>query len=151
MKRKTKLAALVFLVATATLTFSQQSQTKPSPMVPAEIPGPQLIAWSQLQKPRPVSQPLPVDNGAPQAEEKTQRSANSASQEAPRQAPAAQTLTGMIVKDGDRYVLKVSSTNTYDLDDQERAQKYEGKQVKVAGALDAKGGTLRIISIELLS
>jgi hypothetical protein len=41
---------------------------------------------------------------------------------------------GTIVKDSGRYVLKVSgSSTTYELDDQDRAQRYEGKQVKVAG------------------
>ncbi len=55
------------------------------------------------------------------------------------------------MKDGSRYILKVSSSNTYELDDQDRAKRYEGKQVKVAGTLDAKGNSLHIISIELIS
>ena len=55
------------------------------------------------------------------------------------------------MKDGNRYVLKVSSNTTYDLEDQERARKYEGKEVKVAGVLDPRGNSLHIISIELIS
>jgi hypothetical protein len=70
---------------------------------------------------------------------------------APPQPPAAQTFTGTIVKDGTRYVLKVSSNSVYQLDDQERAKQYEGKQVKIAGTLDAIGNSLHITSIELVS
>ncbi len=39
----------------------------------------------------------------------------------------------------------------YQLDDQERAKQYEGKQVKIAGTLDATGNSLHITSIELVS
>jgi hypothetical protein len=62
-------------------------------------------------------------------------------------------LTGTIIKDGGRYLLKVSSssTTTYELDDQERAKRYEGKQVKVVGALSATGNSFHIVSIELMS
>jgi hypothetical protein len=80
-----------------------------------------------------------------------QQQPEQSAQEAPRQTPAAQTLTGTILKDGNRYVLKVSSSATYDLDDQDRAKKYEGKQVKISGALDAKGNSLHVISIALIS
>ena len=66
-------------------------------------------------------------------------------------SPAAQTFTGTIVKDGAKYVLKTSGTNVYELDDQERAKRYEGKQVKIAGTLDATGNSLHVTSIELLS
>ena len=69
----------------------------------------------------------------------------------PPRPPAAQTFTGTIVKDGSRYLLKVSSKDIYQLDDQEKAKRYEGKQVKVEGTLDANGNSLHITSIELLS
>ena len=55
------------------------------------------------------------------------------------------------MKDGGRYVLKVSSNSVYQLDEQEQAKQYEGKQVKIAGTLDATGNSLHITSIELVS
>ena len=143
MKRETRLGALVFLLTTP-LMFPQEVQSRPSPVPPSEILRVQLIAWSQLQKPQPMSQSAPSGAGQQSAQ-----SVDTPSQERP-QPPAAQTLTGTIMKDGNRYALKVSNT-TYDLEDQERAGKYEGKQVKVAGVLDPKGNSLHIISIELIS
>jgi len=144
MKRETRLGALVFLLTTP-LMFPQELQNRPSPVPPSEILRVQLIAWSQLQKPQPMSQSATSD-----AAQQSAQSVDTPSQERP-QPPAAQTLTGTIMKDGNRYVLKVSSNTTYDLEDQERARKYEGKQVKVAGVLDPKGNSLHIITIELIS
>jgi hypothetical protein len=145
------LAILVFLSATIPLTFAQDVKSQPSPLLP--ILGPQLIAWSHLQKPQPVPQPLPPkDRPAQQPNQQSdQQPAQSANPSVQPQPPAAQTFTGTIVKEGSRYVLKVSSDNVYQLFDQERAQQYEGKQVKIAGTLDATGNSLHITSIELVS
>jgi len=146
MKRETSLfATLGVLLVIAPLVFAQNLQTQPSPALPSDILGPQLIAWSQLQKPQPVPQPLPTPDRP------AQQPAQSANPPAQQQQPAAQTFTGTIVKDGSRYVLKVSSNSAYQLDDQDRAKQYEGKQVKIAGTLDANGNSLHNTSIELLS
>ena len=99
-------------------------------------------AWSELIVPLPVKLP-------PQSS--FLGSASHAAQEPAQSQPAAQTLTGTIVKDGGRYILKVSGSNTYDLDDQDRAQRYEGKQVKVVGTLSAPGNSFHVVSIELMS
>ena len=150
MKRETcLLAALVFVLGTVPLICSQDLQSQPSPVLPPDILGPQLIAWSQLQEPEPVPQPLPPpDRPVQQPDQQTAQPANPQAQP---QASAPQTFTGTIVKDGSRYILKVSSKNVYQLDDKERAQRYEGKQVKIEGTLDANGNSLHITSIELLS
>jgi len=37
---------------------------------------------------------------------------------------------------GEKVLLKTEDKAPYDLDDQERAQKYEGKKVEVVGTLD---------------
>ena len=142
MKRESiSLAALVFLLATVPPIFSQDLKGKPSPALPSQILGPQLIAWSQVQEPQPLTEPV---------RRADQQSAQTA-QEPPQQQPAAQTLTGTIIKDGNRYVLKVSNGTAYQLDDQDRAREFEGKQVKVAGTLDAKENSFHINSIELIS
>jgi len=126
----------ILLLTTGPLMFSQG---KPSPALPSDILGPQLIAWSQMQKPQPVTEPLlPTDRPVQQSERQ------------PGQA-AAQTLTGTILKNGSRYILKVSNSSTYQLDDQDRAKQYEGKPVKVSGTPDANGASFHIISIELIS
>ena len=65
---------------------------------------------------------------------------------------ATKVFTGKITKDGDRLVLKDSATNmTYQLDDQAKAKKYEGKDVKVNGSLDANSNTIHVDSIDSAS
>ena len=150
MKRKTNLIFIVsFVFSISSWMFAQDAQHSIEPAVPAQVLGPQLIAWSQFQKPQPVPQPLPPPDRPTQAAE-DQQPAQSASP-ADQQSPAAQTFVGKILKEDGKYVLKVSSTTAYQIFDQDRAKQYEGKQVKVAGQLDANGNSLHIVSIELMS
>ena len=147
MKRETgPLGILVFSLTTLPLVFAQDPQIQRSPALPPDILGPQLIAWSQLQKPQPVLQPLPPPDRPIQQPDL--QLANSA---AKQEQPTAPAFVGTITKDGARYVLKVSSHSAYQLDDQDRAKQYEGKQVKIAGTLDADGKSLHITGIELVS
>jgi hypothetical protein len=62
-------------------------------------------------------------------------------------AAAAKTFNGKIVKAGDKLVLTVADT-TYQLDDQQKAQDFLNKNVKVTGVLDASTGTIRVSAIE---
>jgi hypothetical protein len=144
MKRETSfLAVLVLLYASVPPIFAQDLQSQPGLAPPSDILGPQLIVWSQVQKPQPVPQSLPpLDRPMQQPTQ----SANPSDQE-----PAAQTFTGTIMKNGSTYVLKVSRDVTYQLNDQDLVKQYEGKQVKVTGALDAKEGRIQITNVELLS
>jgi Protein of unknown function (DUF5818) len=136
MKRETSLlSALAFLLVTVPLMFTQDPRSQPSAALPSDILGPELIVWSQ--KPQPVPQPLPA-----------------AERSVPDQQPeqtTAQEFTGTIVKNSGMYLLKVSSKNAYQLDDQEKAKKYNGKQVIIGGTLDANGRSLHVINIALLS
>lgn len=129
---------ILVLAASSLALHAQGVSHNSDPTTPSEILGPQLIAWSQVQRPQPLSQPTPSPSPVSQ-------------QHGQAQTPAAQTFTGTIMKDGDKYILKSAGTNVYELDDQERARQYEGKQVKVVGTLDASGNSLHVSSIELLS
>ncbi len=66
-----------------------------------------------------------------------------------QQQPAqeAQTFTGKISRKGDKYILR-SSYMTYDLDDQEKAKSFVGKDVKVTGTLDAQTNTIHVAEIQ---
>lgn len=60
MKRETSLlSALAFLLVTVPAMFTQDPRSQPSPVLPPDILGTQLIVWSQAQQPQPVPQPLP--------------------------------------------------------------------------------------------
>lgn len=62
-------------------------------------------------------------------------------------AASEKTFSGKIVKSGDKLVL-TGSDATYQLDDQQKAQDFLNKNVKVTGVLDASTGTIRISAIE---
>src|ERR1700704_3144568 len=156
MKRWTSLTPLPLLLITV-LSFAQ-SPAKPAPGQNEHVLGPQLIAWSEMQKPHPVpQQPQPI----PAPDAKTDQSPpapNSKSEPKDQQQPepeaqqsTAQSVNGTIVKVGGKYVLETPDNLAYQLDDQEKASQYEGKHVKVTGSLDRATGILHVKSVELMS
>ena len=96
--RKTSIVAAAGL-AFCPLVLAQETPKQHSPALPAEILGPPLVAWSQLQKPHPVSQPIPPPDRVGQ-----QPTGQPASSQAQRALPpdAAQTFAGTIVKESAR-------------------------------------------------
>ena len=157
MNRETSVRTTVaFLLGLAAAAFPQTPQTpsnverlaqiQTSAELPGSVLGPQLIVWSEIQKPQPMPQPLP-----PGEDPFGRRPSQQQPGQANSQERAAQTFTGTIVKDGDKYVLKVSAGMSYQLDDQDQAKKYEGKQVKIAGDLDTNSSTLHVASIQPVS
>jgi hypothetical protein len=120
MKRQV-LMAVSLAVVVAPLGLSQTAQ---KPRLP-NVPGKELVAWTQQQAPRPV-----------EGQYDTQKH------------PAAQTFAGMIVKSGEKYVLTSSDNVTYELDDQEQARRFEGKQVQVTGKLDKSSNMISVHEIK---
>jgi len=124
LKRAATLTSLLttfgVLSAIASLMLAQDLQSHPSPVLPSNILGPQLIVWSQLQKPQPLQ-------------------------------PAARMFTGTIVKDRGKYVLKVANGSAYQLDDQQEAGQYDGREVKLVGTMDENQHNVNVVSIELIS
>ena len=51
------------------------------------------------------------------------------------------------MKSGGKYVLKTDMGDTYQIDDQDKAQQFEGKQVKVNGSLDKSTSVLHVTDI----
>jgi hypothetical protein len=147
MNRRTTIFAGAVLAFTPFL-MGQEAQNQGRPGFPADVITPrELIAWTWMQQPRPVPQPLPPpDKPVPPAD--PQQPPNP---QAPSQEVQTQTFAGKIVKDGDRYVLKVSSSTAYQLDAQSNAKQFEDKDVKIVGTLDAGSNTIRVAKIELLS
>src|SRR5580658_6096667 len=145
MQRTTILAALAatwVLLSVTPLLLAQQIP----PALPSDILGPQLISWSQQQRPQPPPQADPQP-AQPPANPPTER-------------PEVRTYTGKIVKDlrTSKYVLKVAGDATYQLDDQNKPREYEGKEVKIigignlgSGNLDDSSHRIRVTSLELIS
>lgn len=151
MSRTTNLFAGLVLVVTP-FAFGQEAQ--PAPVFPADaLAAQQLIAWSRLQKPQPAPQPLPPrDTPVPAPDpQPDQQAKQPADPQSPQQEPATQSFTGKIIKDGGKYVLKVASNATYQLDEQGDVKQYENQNVKVIGSLNIGTNTIRVVKIELLS
>lgn len=63
-----------------------------------------------------------------------------------------ETFTGTIAKKGDEFVLTDDSSKmSYSLDDQQTAEKFAGKKVRVKGILDAVNNTIRVQIIEIVA
>ena len=61
-----------------------------------------------------------------------------------------ETFTGIIAQKGDQFVLTDDSSKmSYSLDDQQTAEKFAGKKVRVKGVLDAVNNTIRVQIIEI--
>lgn len=148
MSRKTTILGGIILTLSVPFVYCQDQQRTPSTPEDNLASSTDLIAWSYMQEPKPVPQPLPPpDKGIPQPDTQP-------SQPPEAQAPAPvsnQTFTGKIVKDSGKFVLKVSEKTSYDLDQQSSLEQYENKDVKVVGTIDPGGSTIHIIKIELLS
>jgi len=79
------------------------------------------------------------------AQQRPSAPAQGSSAQAPSQE--SNSFSGTVVKSGDKYVLQVGSM-TYQLDDQDKAKQFEGKQVKVNGSLDKARSTIHITDIQ---
>lgn len=147
MKREIlSLIAISFLLLVGPVAVAQDGGPQPCPDVsPGGALGCELIAWSRLQEPAPL--PEPDANPAPPANHEGGSSPD------PQTQPETSTrsIVGIILREGEKYVLKAGENTTYELDDQARARRYQDKQVKVTGKLDSLSNSLHIESIELVS
>jgi hypothetical protein len=109
-----------------------QAGRQPCPDVTEATMGCELIAWSHLQEPLP----LPDATSSPNHQSRGQ---------------FLQPFDGTIVRSEGQYFLEVSAGVALVLHDQEIAQRYEGKRVKINGWLDADQEILHIDSIEEIS
>jgi hypothetical protein len=140
-----RLLALAFLLAMTPWAFTQDGTPQPCPEVTPGTMECALVAWSHVQEPVPL--PEPESKPAPPPDQQPGQSP--ASQAQPE--TSRQSITGVIVRQGEKYVLKAGDNTTYQLDDQDRARKYQDKRVMVVGRLDANTAVFHIESIELVS
>jgi hypothetical protein len=160
-----QMAFMVFVAFfVAAFAAAQMPPVNPTPGQNDGIIGPQLIAWSALQKPEPVPQkPQPIprpDQAQPSSQDQSPRQSaqpdqstqpNAQQPEPETQQTPSQSVSGTIAKVSNKYVLQTADSVTYQLDDQSTAGQYVGKHVKVTGTLDRATGVIRVRSIELLS
>ncbi|MFY9841551.1 MAG: hypothetical protein WA718_08200 [Terriglobales bacterium] len=136
-KRATSLLALLVWSLLSSASMCAQELQGPDSPYSSNIFGPDLVAWSEQQKPQPVPPALPTN---------------------PPAQPAMRTLTGRIISDHNRYVLMISSIDivqlvvqpVVQLEDQQKAMQYDGREVKLRAMLSEDGRRVRVISFELI-
>jgi outer membrane biosynthesis protein TonB len=138
------ISALVLVLSTGLALSAQNTpKTQPpdaqaqQPATPDQTPPQTTPEQSQPQStPEQAQQPTPT----PQTERTPDQTGAK-----PDSATAAQSFTGTVVKQGEKYVLQDADTgNIYDIDHQDEVAKFEGKRVKVKGTLDASGKMIHI-------
>lgn len=164
MKRWSIIVSTVAIVFSGALAFAQQ---QPPPQ--GRLLSSDLVLWSYMQEPRapeqsqprrpptpdptpetqPAPNPIPSQQGQPAEPEQAPSSKEAAGSKG--QVPSAQTFTGIIDKESDSFMLKVSEGTSYKLDNQQEVQQYEGKRVRVTGTLDAAINLIHVDKIEPLS
>jgi hypothetical protein len=110
--------------------MQQPQQPEPGPARQAPTPDPQPETPSQ-QNP---TVPAPKNPAAPEGS----------------QTAAAQTFTGTISKEAESFILQVSQSVFYKLDNQQQVQQYEGQRVRVTGRLDASINLIHVETVEPL-
>jgi hypothetical protein len=143
-QRQTKmLIGLMFLLAAVPLGVSQDATLQPCPEVRPGALGCELIAWTKSQAPEPL--PEPDGRAVPPSDER--RDPQSGQSTSSELQASRQSIAGIIVRQGEKFVLKAGDDTTYQLDDQIRAGQYEDKPVKIVGSLEVPSNTLHIESI----
>jgi len=151
----------VFVIGAVSALFAQTTMTSK-----AQNTGRDLVAWTPMQTPKPIpaapgqtpATPEPTPETPPvdrptsaQPSQPSEPIGSQAESRGEQAQPAAQTFTGTISKEADSYVLKVSDTSSYKLDDQDQAKQYEGQRVRVIGNLDMGTNLIKVQRIEPLS
>ena len=98
-------------------------------------------------EPNPETQPAPNPTPA----QPGTRPAAPSTPESQGQNPTAQTFSGIISKESDSYVLKVSDSTSYKLDAQNQVQPFEGRRVQVTGTLDTSINLIHVDKVEPIS
>ena len=130
MKRLLTLATLVALCGFGLNLAAQQTPSTQDPAASQQAPASQTPSTQT-----PSQTPSSPDMSATQSQVNTQNQ-------------SARSFEGKITKSGDKLVLQDSSTqSSYQLDDQDKAKQYEGKNVKVMATMDPSTNTLHVVDI----
>jgi hypothetical protein len=153
-------ALIIAVIFSGVAVSAQQPPSAHDPLFSSD-----LIAWSFMQEPQPEQnqshqmptpdprpETQPAQNPTPsQPDQPVQPQGSSTAKGSQGQAPTVQTFTGLINKEADSFVLKVSETTSYKLDNQSDVQQYEGKRVRVTGTLDESINLIHVDKIEPLT
>ena len=146
--------SISLMAAMALLGCLSAAQDSSSPLFSSD-----LIAWSGMQQPVAPEQPpqrrQPTPDPNPQSQPAPNPSSTkptpSASSSSETSTSPAQTFTGTISNEADSFILKVSATTSYKLDNQQQVQQYVGQRVRVTGTLDPANNLIHVDRVEPMS
>jgi hypothetical protein len=122
--RMTLGAAVVALSACA---LAQDFSQKPKSPSSDELPGKQLIVWTETQKPHPIPVTSP---------ERYQASSH------------PQILTGTILSQGQNLLFATANRANYRIENQGRIRAFTGHEVRISGNVDPSTRSVHVVSIE---
>ena len=144
MRRALSLATLVLCLALIHMARAQNSQ---KPKHPNPENGTELIAWTQLQEPRP----MPSADGLTVPGRQTDGITSLVGTTNDFSIQPVQSFSGAVVSADGEYLLKVADGINYYLDDQELGKKFEGKDVQVTGNLVPGSDLIKVQKIKAAS
>jgi hypothetical protein len=128
-----RLLSLVALLGLSGLGINLSAQQTPS-QTPSQAPAASDSQASPSTETPPATSP---DSAMTQGQT-----------DATNSQPSARAFEGKIQKSGTELVLEESTTETpYKLDDQDKAKKFEGKDVRVMATMDPKTKQLHVVDI----
>lgn len=124
------------------------------PAHPGQLFSSDLVSWTYMQEPEPQERQHAQQRPEPTPE--TQPSSNPAQpgprpgfpEAAPNQVRA--TFIGIVNKQSEGYVLKVSGAASYRLDNGPELEQYEGRRVRITGTLDQASNLIHVEKVEPL-
>ena len=140
------LATLAIAIGMISWGSALHAQTAPSTPQDQQTPQTQTpspeMPPAQQQPPSAQTPSQTPDATAPQSGSASGSTSNSGSSAAT--GTDTQTFSGTVVKQGDKYVLRDDSGQTYDIDHQTEVSKFDGKRVRVQGTLDPTGKKIMV-------
>ncbi|HTT20508.1 MAG TPA: hypothetical protein VMG82_16280 [Candidatus Sulfotelmatobacter sp.] len=110
----------------------------------------ELIAWSHLQVPTPVPQPVrPADTQIPQPQQPEDQRPKSPADPHSQQEPL-HCYRGIVVSSSNRYLLLASNSPPYQLQADQDISSFDRQHVEVLGAISADTRTIRVLRIDPL-
>ena len=141
------LATLAIAIGMISWGSALHAQTTPSTPQDQQTPSTQQPPSPEMP---PSSQQTPSTQTPSQTPGQTPDASTPQSGSTSRSGSAAatgtdsQTFSGTVVKQGDKYVLRDDSGQTYDIDHQTEVAKFDGKRVRVQGTLDPTGKKIMV-------
>lgn len=153
MKKHLSIILTLALVAVLLPAAFAQSSSSPSaaPQTDQTSPSSAQSPSSQSPSSQSPSTQSPSTTSPSSSQSPSDQSPSTASPSTGSASSAAESsegsFTGTVVKSGSKYVLKSDTGSTYEIDDQDKAKQFEGKQVKVSGTLDKTTSMLHVTDI----